>query len=394
MAQKENKSCAGLILGAGVAVGAAVASLTVYARTRRFQSPAFLLRYLLTPNSRVGPLFPVRRLRRADNPVEAPRELRPIDRVVSWRGTHQGLNRVLRETETNTLIVAKDGVIVHEWSRDGFTTSTPQSSWSVAKSVVGLITGQLIHEKKLSEDTRLVEILPEYQTGGPFDSITVGHLLDMRSGIDLQEEYVEWKAYTGVGGMMTTLDIADYVMRSRNTFAVPGTLSDYRSIDTQFLSMIVARVEGETLSAVMRRRIWNEIGAQDDATWSLDDDNGVEKGFMGLNASTRDFLKLGQLILDNGKVGDTQVISPEWIARITTPVDIIEGEHHAWGYSAQWWHPTGHDIHQDMTALGVYGQFVYINRQHGVVIAKNSDHGAEQDEAELIEVFREIAASL
>lgn len=395
MAQNDQGTLAKFLLGTATAVGASVGALALYAKKNSFQSPIFLAKYLATPNSKVGPLFALRRLRRADVPVETPKDLRPLDRVVQWRGAHQGLNQVLRETETNTFMVAKDGVIVHEWCRDGYTVATPQSSWSVAKSVVGLVTGQLIGEKKLTEDTRLVEVLPEYQTGGPFDSITVGHLLDMRSGIDLPEEYVEWKAYSGVGGLMTTTDVAGYLMRARSTFAVPGTVSDYRSVDTQFLSMVVARVEGEPLADVVRRRLWNPLGMLDDATWSLDSDDGLEKGFMGLNASTRDFLKLGLLIANGGKVGRKQIIPKGWITRITTPEHTVESEHHApWGYAGKWWHPDGHETHEDMTALGVYGQFIYVNRKHGVVIAKNSDHGAEQDEADLIAVFREIAASL
>ncbi|MDA3147731.1 serine hydrolase [Leucobacter sp. UCMA 4100] len=394
MGKNDQGTLGKFLFGTATAVGASVGALALYAKKNSFQSPVFLAKYLATPNSLVGPLFALRRLRRADNPTETPKNLTPLDRVVEWRGTHQGLNQVLRETETNTFMVAKDGVVVHEWCRDGYTVATPQSSWSVAKSVVSLITGQLIGEKKLTEDTRLVEVMPEYQTGGPFDAITVGHLLDMRSGIDLPEEYVEWKAYSGVGGMMTTTDVANYLMRSRSTFAVPGTVSDYRSVDTQFLSMIVARVEGEPLADIVRRRLWDPLGMLDDATWSLDGDDGLEKGFMGLNASTRDFLKIGLLVANKGKVGRKQIVPKAWIERITTPVDLIETENHTWGYAAQWWHPSGHEEHEDMTALGVYGQYIYVNRKHNVVIAKNSDHGAEQDEQALIAVFREIAASL
>lgn len=392
MSQNDSSSLRRLLLGTAAAVGASVGALALYARKNNFQGPAFLAKYLLTPNSLVGPLFPVRRIRRSDAPREMPRNLRPVEQIVSWHGTQQGLTRVLRETETNTFAVAKDGVIIHEWCRDGYTMATRQSSWSVAKSVVSLVVGKLITEKRLTEQTRLVEVLPEYQTGGPFDTITVGHLLDMRSGIDLEEAYVQWKAYTGVGGMMTTKHLPNYLMGARSTFTQPGTVSDYRSVDTQFISMIATRVTGTTLADLVRTYLWDPLGTLDDATWTLDRDGGIEKGFMGLNASTRDYLKIGQLVLDGGKVGSKRVIPAAWIKRISTPEHVIAGDQHTWGYAAQWWHPAGHETHEDMTALGVNGQFVYVNRKHGVVIAKNSDHGAEQDEEDLITVFREIAA--
>jgi CubicO group peptidase (beta-lactamase class C family) len=60
-------------------------------------------------------------------------------------------------------------------------------------------------------------------------------------------------------------------------------------------------------------------------------------------------------------------------------------------YAAQWWHPPGYRQHRDFTALGVYGQYVYVNPARHAVVVKLSDHGAEQDEADLIEVFRALA---
>lgn len=383
-----------VLLTAAALAGAGIGAMSLYARKNNFVGPSFVGRYLTTKNSLVGPLFETRPVRRAGAPIEWPKRVRPIDRVVKWKNDYRGLSWVLRETDTNAFMVAKDGVVVHEWCAPGMTIATPMSSWSVAKSVIGLVAGQLIGEGKLSEETRLVDVLPEYATGGPFDDITAGHLLDMRSGIDLPEIYKEWAMYIGVSGMMTTTDLPAYLMRARNTFAVPGTVSDYRSVDTQFLSMMISRIEGEPLATVVHKRIWNPIGALDNASWTLDRADGTEKGFMGLNASVRDFLKVGQLVLDRGRVGDTQVVPEAWIDRISTPVDRIVSDTHTWGYAAQWWHPSGHDTHEDMTALGVYGQYVYVNRAKGVVIAKLSDHGTDEHETETIDVFRQIAEQL
>lgn len=394
MAQQKNSSMRNLLLGTAAAAGAGVLALSAWTKKNEFQSPLFLARYLSKPHSLVGPLFDTNTLRHADAPMPASVKLKPIEQVVDWKGVHSGITSVLRDTETNSLMVAKDGVIVHKWFRDGFDEATLQSSWSVAKSVVGIVTGQLIAEGKLSEDTKLVDVLPEYATGGPFDQITVGHLLDMKSGIDLPEVYSELGAYTGVGGMMTTKNLPAYLMKSRNTFALAGEVCDYRSVDTQFLSMIVSRIDGKTLAASVRSRVWDPMGAEDSATWTLDRAGGIEKGFMGLNASPRDFLKLGQLVIDKGRAGDNQVIPQEFLERMLTLRGIVDSEAHNWGYSSKWWHPSGSDEHTDITALGVYGQFVYVNLTHNVVIAKQSDHGAEQDEDELISVFRQLSANL
>lgn len=394
MASKKRSSFRSPVTGIVLLLASGVYALTRWAKKNHFKSPLFLARYLTKPHSMVGPLFDTRTLRFADAPDPLPEKLGPIDQVVKWKGKFKGLTSVLAETETNVFLAAKDGVVVRRWCREGYNEATPQSSWSVAKSVVGLVTGQLIGEGKLSETTKLVEILPEFATGGPFDSITVGHLLDMKSGIDLAEEYKEWEAYTGVGGMMTSTDLPGYLMRNRSTFALPGAVSVYRSVDTQYLSMIVSRVEGKPLAAIVKSRIWDPLGMVDNATWTLDRDGGIEKGFMGLNASARDFMKIGLLLANNGRVGDTQLIPEEFVERIKTTQGYIESDAHAWGYSSKWWHPTGAEGQQDYTALGVYGQFVYVNPANNVVITKLSDHGAEQDEDDIIEVFRELSSTL
>jgi CubicO group peptidase (beta-lactamase class C family) len=55
-----------------------------------------------------------------------------------------------------------------------------------------------------------------------------------------------------------------------------------------------------------------------------------------------------------------------------------------------WWHPPGFAENGDYSAIGVYGQYVYVNPEHDAVVVKLSDYGAEQDEAETIEVFRSL----
>lgn len=383
-----------LFFGTVALGGAALAGAAAYARANSMVSPAFIARYLVTPNSEAGRLFPYRVLRRAAQPRETPVNLKPIEQIVSWRGEHRGLTQVLHETRTNAFLVAHDGVITHSWVRDGFNMATPHSSWSVAKSVIGLVVGQLIAEKKLSEDTLLVDVLPEYRTGATFDKIRVKHLLDMESGIDLDESYTLLKPYTGVRGMLTSRDLPEYLFRNRRMYAAPGTVTEYRSVDTQYLSMMIARVENAPLTEVVQKRIWERIGAEDQAFWSLDDEGGIEKGYAMLNASARDFLKIGELILNDGRVGSDQVVPKSWVDRIKSPVGFPIHEARTWAYSTQWWHPEGYEEHGDLTALGIYGQYVYVNPAKRTVIVKLSDYGAEENEDETVEVFRTVASRL
>lgn len=232
-----------------------------------------------------------------------------------------------------------------------------------------------------------MDILPRLATGGAYDRVTIRDLLDMASGVDVDENYNKYMPLTGTARMYLTEDLDGFVREHRGLRFDPGTAGQYRSVDTQLLGMALAKVEGMPLGEVLRRDIWGPIGAQDDALWNLDRAGGQEKGFCCLNATARDFAKIGQLVLDGGRAGEAQIVPPAWIERIRTPAPHQVGD---WRYGAQWWHPTGGDG-ADLTAVGVYGQYVYVDPPSGTVIVKLSDHGTSQDEQETVEVFRTIA---
>lgn len=375
-------------LVAAVAVLIVIAGGFAFTAAIEMKNPVFLVRFLFTPRSEVEALYDTRTIAASPQPRPIPEQLRPLAATVPWKGNNADILSVLRETRTNAFLVMCRGTLVNEWYSEPGKKTARESSWSIAKSVVSLLVGQLIAEGKLSEDTKLAAVLPEFAAGGKFDDITVRDLLDMKSGIDVSEDYSELKPFTGVGGMQITTELRSYVMKNRTLAFPPGTRSEYRSIDAQYLSMIVARVEGEPLAKVLERRLWGPLGAQDDASWNLDHAGGIERGFGNLNATPRDFAKLGLLALAGGKVGDRTLISPAWMARITTPVAEAEP---GWMYAALWWHPPGHEKHGDYSAIGVYSQFVYVNPRHHTVVVKLSDYGSQQDEAELIDVFRAVA---
>ncbi|WP_174186296.1 serine hydrolase domain-containing protein [Nocardia barduliensis] len=372
-----------LLAAVAVLVGAAFVTTPVL----RIPSPPTLVRLMTDPPSAQGALFESRTVSASLTARPLPNAPRPLPERVPWRGSHRSITDFLDTTHTNSFLVLRGGAVTHEWYRDGVTATTRQSSWSVVKSIVSLLTGRAVAAGKLAEDDRLVRILPELTTGGAYDTVTIRDLLDMASGVDVSENYNKYMPLTGTARMYLTEDLAGFVRDHRGLRFPAGSAGEYRSVDTQLLGMALARVEGLPLADLLERDIWAPIGAQDDALWNLDRAGGQEKAFCCLNATARDFAKIGQLVLDGGRVGDAQIVPPQWIDRIRTPAPHRVGD---WPYGAQWWHPTGGDG-ADLTAVGVYGQYVYVDPPSGTVIVKLSDHGTTQDEQETIEVFRAIA---
>ncbi|WP_018656392.1 serine hydrolase domain-containing protein [Actinomadura flavalba] len=368
-------------LAAAVLVGGSYAATAVM----DVPPPHTLYRVQTTEPSRWGDLFPARTVAAPDRAAPLTAAPRPLPATVPWKGARVDVARFLAATRTNAFLVVRDGRLTHEWYRDGVTERTRLSSWSMAKSMISLLAGQAIGRGELAEDDRLTDLLPELRTGGAYDAITVRDLLDMASGVDVSENYNAYWPFTGTARMYLTRDLPGFVRDHRTVTHTPGGRAEYRSVDTQILGLVLARVTGRTLSDLLTERIWRPIGAERPATWNLDRPGGTEKAYCCVNATARDFARVGRLVLDGGRAAGHQVVPAPWITRIATPSRHRLG---GWGYSAQWWHPGGG---RDYSALGIHGQYTYVDPATRTVIVKLSDHGTAQDERDTVEVFRAIA---
>jgi CubicO group peptidase (beta-lactamase class C family) len=375
----------GAALALGLLAGAAWAATALLA----VPNPVTLAALAVVEPSAVGTWFASRPVAASATPRILTVQPRPLPDRVPWKGALVPIATVLEATRTNAFLVSQNGVLVHEWYRPGFEAATLFPSWSVAKSVVSLLVGQAIAGGRLKETDPVSTLLPDLHGVPVFGRITVRDLLDMTSGLAVPENYDPWNPLVGTAGMYLTRDLPAFVRAHAALSSKPGSKGEYRSIDTEVLGLILARVHGKPLADILSEQIWTPMGAGADATWNLDAQGGTEKAFCCLNAVARDFVRLGLMVADRGRVGAVDVVPPHWIERIETPARrAVDG----WPYSAQWWHvPAGDD---DISAIGVYGQYIYINRDTGTVIVKLSDHGAEQDEADTLAAMLSLARGL
>jgi len=375
--------------GALLAVGLLGASAWAATALLDVPNPVTLAALAVVEPSAVGTWFASRPVAASARPRVLPVAPRPLPERVPWKGADVPLARVLAATRTNAFLVSQDGVLVHEWYRPGFDRATLFPSWSVAKSVVSLLVGRAVADGRLAEADPVSALVPALRGVPVFGRITVRDLLDMTSGLAVPENYDPWNPLVGTAGMYLTRDLPAFVRAHAVLSATPGSKGRYRSIDTEVLGLVLAAIHGRPLADLLAEQIWRPMGAEAGATWNLDAPGGTEKAFCCLNAVARDFVRLGLMVADHGRVGPVEIVPPHWIARIETPARrAVDG----WPYSAQWWHvPDGDD---DISAIGVYGQYVYVNRDTGTVIVKLSDHGAEEDEAETLAAMLFLARAL
>jgi CubicO group peptidase (beta-lactamase class C family) len=212
----------------------------------------------------------------------------------------------------------------------------------------------------------------------------------MQSGVGVSDNYPTGPAGWGVAiaQMYATTDVDWFLKHNRKMAFEPGAKSEYRSVDTQMLGMIIKAITGTTVAEYFSENVWKPIGAKYPATWNVDRVGGTEKTFCCFNATARDYARVGLAMLNGGQAGAKQVIDANWLARMTTPVTTLD---HGWGYSAYVWHPFP-GIYQ---AEGLHGQFIFMNPATRTVIVKLSDNPTGQDEmVATSKVLREISETL
>jgi CubicO group peptidase (beta-lactamase class C family) len=319
-----------------------------------------------------------------------------LPETVPWRDDEKVLlDQFLSESQTRAFVVLHAGKLVTERYFLGTTTETPLPSWSVAKAMAGLLVGQAIREGRLTLDTRLVDVLPWLEVTGRrsqgYNTITVRDLLDMTSGIDAPENYDPTLGTEGAIALFLSPDLRQYVKSRRDMVVEPGKQFEYLSFNTQLLTMVLQKAFGTRYVRAFTQRLWRPAGAEFPATWDQDL-RGVARGFCCLNATARDLARLGLLVLDaNGS--RSAPVSRAWRRRLLTPRPHMDGD---WGYSTAFWHPEGAKAGErsaDAAAIGILGQYIYVNSQTDTVIVKMSSHGIEQDERETFRAMRSIANS-
>ncbi len=324
---------------------------------------------------------------------------KPLPEHFEFDGKKKPLLGWLDETRTTALLVVHRGKIVHESypHPEGGGQDALRISWSVAKSFLSAIFGVAVAEGHIkSLDDAVSDYVPELK-GSAYDGVPIRHVLNMSSGVYFNEDYLDYDSdinkmgrVLAIGGSMDEF-AADLSKRERES----GVQRHYVSIDTHIIGMVLRAATGKSAVEYLNEKLWSKLGVKH-SIYYVTDEEGVAFVLGGLNMKTRDYARFGQLFLQDGKWLGEQVIPKDWVRESTSnnaPASANDGM----GYGYQWWVPKRAD--EEFFAIGIYGQYIYINRKKSVVVVKNSVHREFRDdgasgtivEDTSIEAFRAIA---
>ncbi|MEP5155217.1 serine hydrolase [Planktotalea sp.] len=301
----------------------------------------------------------------------------------------------ITDRTVTSLVVLKDGALVHESYYQGTKPEDLRISWSVAKSYLSALLGVIVADGAITSlDDPVTKYAPSLK-GGAYDGSTVRNVLNMASGVTFDEDYLDQSSDINKMGRVLALggSMDGFAADLKETFVAPGVDWQYVSIDTHILSMVIRGATGREIAPLLSEKIIQPMGLEA-SPYYLTDGNGVAFVLGGLNLRTRDYARMGQMFLQNGEYNGTQIVPADWVAASTVPsAPTSAGEY---GYGYQWWMPKD-GREGEFLARGIYGQYVYINRPLGVVIATNAADRKFREKgvgAQNIDIFRLIAEGL
>ncbi len=328
---------------------------------------------------------------------EWPEDEVALPETVTINGEPRDLTEFLDVTSTTALLVIQDGVIRHESYYLGTSPDDRRISWSVAKSFLSALLGIAVENGQIASiDDPVTNYVPSL-AGTAYDGATIRNVLNMASGVKFNEDYLDKGSDINRMGRVLALggSMDDFARSLEVSEREPGSGRQYVSIDTHVIGMVLRGATGQSVHDFFIQNLWSKLGPSADAYYLTDGEN-VAFVLGGLNMRTRDFALFGQMMLQNGVWNGEPIIPADWVAEstvVSAPADVALDDI---DYGYQWWVPKGSQ--GEYFAVGVYGQYIYIDPNAGIVIVKNSAHREFEEDGpsglrfklENIDVFRSI----
>lgn len=286
-----------------------------------------------------------------------------------------------------SLLVWHNGAIQLEWYGEGYGPETLTNSASMHKSVMALLYGNVIAEGFIpSMDEPAATYLIEWANDDR-SKITIRNLLQMSSGLARPQfspnplgDALKLQLGTDIESIALKYGAAD----------PPNSYFAYSNLNSQLLGIILERATEMRYAEILQTYLWSKLGTSDARVW-LDRPGGMVRTFSNLQTKPENWLRLGLLHLDRGKVDGVQVVAEDWIAQVITPSETNPNYGLQTWLGTEWQENRGYGKGISITvrhsepyaARGIVffdgsgGQRVYVVPSHGLVIVRTGPGGTD-----------------
>ena len=297
------------------------------------------------------------------------------------------------DTFTDGFLVLHRGKIVTEHYAGALAANRPHIIFSVSKSVTGTLAGLLVASGQLDPDARVADYLPETK-GSAYGDATVRHVLDMTVAIDFKEDYLDPKGdfmrYRRASGwnpledLNELPDLRGFLATTKRAGGNHGHTFHYVSPNSDLLGWLLERAAGRKLADLLSDGIWQHIGAEMPAYVTVDR-LGAARTAGGMSATLRDLGRFGEMMRNHGSVAGKQIVPRNWVDDI-----LANGDAGAWArgdmahfiqggkYRSKWY--IIDEKRGSFCAVGIHGQWIFIDRKADTVVIKVSSQPLPVDE--------------
>lgn len=327
----------------------------------------------------VDRIYATRRIARSTSVSTLTSHARPLgDFNFNAGAGPKSVSDYMNRARTAGILILKDGRIAFEKYAMGNTERSRWTSFSVAKSLMSILYGTAIQDGRIRSLDDTVETYVPALRDSSYASSSIRSLLRMTSGVRWDEAY-SVDGQSDIAKLVLAVSSSQpgavmELMRTRPRAAAVGSTFNYSTGESYVLGAVLAGAIGGNLSDYASRTIWQPAGMEADGYWMLDAPGGLEMGGNNFSATLRDYGRLGMFMLNQGS-GNSR-LPAGWQALAGQPDNPVTAHgllypNYPMGYGYQWWSfpndPALAPHENAFTAIGIHGQFIYVNPTHHVV---------------------------
>jgi len=276
-------------------------------------------------------------------------------------GERRTIDQYLARHPATGLLIARDSTILFERYQYGRRDTDRLLSNSMVKTMVAMLVGIAIKEGKIRSIEDLAQDYVPEMKGSAYGQTSLRALLTMSAGIEFSERYDGTDDAMKFSRDLRRSDLpsAAYLLRRYNTRIAPAeTKFAYAGSQTETLGLVLMAATGKRLSDYLSEKIWKPMGAEDEASWTVDGHN-QEQAYCCLAARLRDYARFGLLLARDGG----GIIPEAWVIEATTAPDgsfrspRVATPFYGYGYQT-WIMPAKRRM---FAMLGTNGQAIFVD---------------------------------
>jgi CubicO group peptidase (beta-lactamase class C family) len=337
-------------------------------------------------------VYETRTIRKGDRVSPLPKAQDQINPTVVLNGRSRPLDAFMTSNRITGLLAIKDGRIILERYALGQTENDRWTSFSVAKSVTSTLVGAAVKDRWITSlNDPVTRYIPELK-GSAYEGVNLREILSMTTGVRWNEDYTDPNsdvARSGASPYDGKVNPIVAYMAKLPREAEAGEKFVYKTGETDLAGIVLSRaLAGKPISQYASEKLWGPLGMEQDGVWMVDQ-AGHERAGCCISMTLRDYGRLGQFMLNGGRIDGRDILPAGWIEEATT--NRVRSGNGSYGYF--WW-PTQAPNYE---ARGVFGQGIAIYPDENLVIVMNaampkaSDRAQSQAKTAVFEAIRAAA---